>query len=43
MNKKKNYYFGNYDSEKIAANIYDFFAIKLRGKKAITNFRHINT
>ena len=40
MNKKKNYYFGNYDSEKIAANIYDFFAIKLRGKKAITNFIH---
>ena len=42
MNKKKNYYFGNYDSEKIAANIYDFFAIKLRGKKAITNFIHID-
>ena len=40
MNNKKNYYFENYDSEKIAAIIYDFFAIKLRGKKAITNFIH---
>ena len=40
MNNKKNYYFENYDSEKIAAIIYDLFANKLRGKKAITNFIH---
>lgn len=38
MNNKIKYYLGNYISEETAAKIYDFFVIKFRGKKSITNF-----
>ena len=38
MHNRKGYYFGNYKREIIAAKIYDLFAIKLHGKKAVTNF-----
>ena len=38
MKHNKNYYLGNYISEENAAKIYDIFNIKLRGKKAVTNF-----
>ena len=38
MNHKKKYYFGNFNSEETAAKIYDFFSIKFKGKKAVTNF-----
>ena len=38
MNNKRTYYLGNFQSEKIAARIYDLFSLKLRGYKAITNF-----
>ena len=38
MNNKNKYYLGNYKSEEIAAKIYDIFALKFLGKKAITNF-----
>ena len=38
MNNRRTYYFGNFQSEKIAARIYDLFSLKLRGYKAITNF-----
>ena len=38
MNNNKRYYLGNFNSEKIAAAIYDIFALKYRGNKAITNY-----
>ena len=38
MNKNKKYYLGNFNSEEIAAKIYDIFALKYREKKPITNF-----
>ncbi len=37
-NDKIKYYFGNYNSQEVAAKIYDLFSLKFRGKKAITNF-----
>ena len=42
MNNKRTYYLGNFQSEKIAARIYDIFSLKLRGNKAITNFSYGN-
>ena len=42
MNNKKSYYFGNFQSEKIAAKIYDIFSLKFRGNRAITNFSYDN-
>ena len=38
MNNKKKYYLGNYNSEDLAARIYDVHAIKSFGIKARTNF-----
>lgn len=38
MNKNINYFLGNFKSEEFAAKIYDYFALKFRGNKAITNF-----
>ena len=38
MNNKKKYYLGNFYSEKLAAIIYDIFALKYKGKKASTNY-----
>ena len=38
MNDKIRYYFGNYNSEEVAAKIYDFFSLKFKGNKAKTNF-----
>ena len=38
MKNKTNCYFGNFQSEKIAAKLYDFFTIKIKGNNAITNF-----
>ena len=38
--KGKNTYLGTYASEKIAAKIYDFMAIKKKGNKAKTNFEY---
>ena len=40
MKNKMKCYLGNFQSEKIAAKIYDFFEIQLRANKAITNFFH---
>ena len=40
MFKKNKYYFGNYKNEEIAAKIYDYFTIKFKGNKAITNFSY---
>lgn len=40
MINKKNKYFGSYDSEEIAAYIYDIASIKKNGLKAITNFKY---
>ena len=41
-NDKIKYYFGNYNSQEVAAKIYDFFSLKFRGKKAITNFLYMD-
>ena len=38
MNNRNKYYLGNYNSEEVAAKIYDIFALKFRGKKALTNY-----
>ena len=38
MSNNKRYYLGNFNSEKIAAAIYDIFALKYRGNKAYTNY-----
>ena len=38
MINKKNTYLGYYTSEKYAAKVYDFLAIKKNGFKAKTNF-----
>ena len=40
MINKKNFFFGNYPSEDLAARIYDIQAIKARGIKAKTNFAY---
>ena len=40
MFKKSKSYVGSYNSEEIAAKIYDILAIKLRGVKARTNFKY---
>ena len=40
MINKKNNYIGIYDSEEIAAKIYDRESIKKNGLKAITNFKY---
>ena len=40
MINKKNKYIGIYDSEEIAARIYDVESIKKNGLKAITNFKY---
>ena len=40
MINKKNKYIGIYDSEEIAARIYDLESIKKNGQKAITNFKY---
>ena len=40
MINRKNKYFGAYDSEEIAAHIYDIISIKKKGLKAITNFKY---
>ena len=42
MNNKRTYYLGNFQSEKIAARIYDIFSLKLRGNKAILNNGNIS-
>ena len=42
MNKRNNYYLGNYKKELIAAKIYDIYAIKYHGEKAMTNFVYNN-
>ena len=42
MINKKNTYLGSYRSEKMAAKIYDLFAIKKNGINAKTNFRYNN-
>ena len=41
-NDKIKYYFGNYNSQEVAAKIYDFFSLKSRGKKATTNFLYMD-
>jgi len=43
MVNNKKYYLGSYNSEELAARIYDIHAIKMRGIKARTNFRYNNT
>ena len=40
MQNKKNTYIGSYDSEEIAAKIYDIMVIKKKGIKAKTNFKY---
>lgn len=40
MINKKNKYFGTFDSEEIAAQIYDILSIKNRGLKAKTNYKY---
>ena len=40
MINKKNKYFGTYDSEEFAAQIYDIISIKNKGFKAITNYKY---
>ena len=40
MYKKSKSYVGSYNSEEMAAKIYDFLSIKLRGVKARTNFKY---
>ena len=39
INKTKSY-IGSYDSEELAARIYDILAFKYRGIKARTNFKY---
>ena len=38
FNNKFKYYLGYYNNENLAAKIYDYFAVLLKGKKAKTNF-----
>jgi len=40
MHKKGKSYVGNYNSEELAAKIYDILALKYRGIKARTNFKY---
>ena len=40
MINKKNKYFGTYDSEEIAARVYDIVSLKNKGLKAKTNFKY---
>ena len=39
-NNNINYYLGTFKSEKSAALIYDYFALLLHGRKALTNFNY---
>ena len=39
-NNNLNYYLGIFKSEKSAALIYDYFALSLHGRKALTNFNY---
>ena len=40
MHKRGKSYVGNYNSEELAAKIYDILALKYRGIKARTNFKY---
>ena len=40
MINRKNKYFGTYETEEIAAHIYDIISIKKKRLKAVTNFKY---